>query len=101
MRVGFIGAGLMGLLMVDRFLSERRRHFHRGLVGFEGDQRLFRLDRVAGLDHDLNDRHVLEVADVRNPDLGDTGRCAGRRRRRGDGGFRRFARRRRRRRARA
>jgi hypothetical protein len=77
-------------LEVLHHAPERRRHFHRGLVGFEGDQRLFRLDRVAGLDHDLDDRHVLEVADVRYPDLGDPRRGAGRRRRRGDGWFRRF-----------
>ena len=72
-------------LEVLHHAPERRRHFHRGLVGFEGDQRLLRLDRVAGLDHDLDDRHVLEVADVRHPNLRDPRRCAGRRRRRGDG----------------
>ena len=55
---------------------ERRRHIHRGFVGFERDERLLRLDRVARLDHDLDDRHVLEIADVGNADFGDAGRCA-------------------------
>ena len=41
-----------------------RRHLHRRLVGLDRDQRVFGLDRVAGLHRDLDHRHVLEVADV-------------------------------------
>ena len=44
----------------------RRGHVHRRLVGFERDQRLLGLDDVARLHQDLDDRHVLEVADIGN-----------------------------------
>jgi hypothetical protein len=37
----------------------RRRHFHRGLVGLERDQALVLLHRIAGLDQQLDHRHVL------------------------------------------
>src|ERR1700730_1981221 len=47
----------------------RRRHLHRGLVGFECDQRVFRLDPVAALYRDLDDRHILEVADSGDSNL--------------------------------
>jgi hypothetical protein len=40
------------------------RDLHRGLVGFDGDERLLRLDGVAGLDQQFDDRDFLEVADV-------------------------------------
>ena len=36
------------------------------LIGFERDQRLINLDDVAGLHQHLDDRHVLEVADIGN-----------------------------------
>ncbi len=49
----------------------RRGHFHRGLVGFEGDQRVFRLDLVAALHRHLDDRHILEVADIGDSHLDD------------------------------
>ena len=48
---------------------DRRRHVHRRLVRLERDERVLRLHGVARLDHDLDDRHVLEVADVRNFDF--------------------------------
>jgi hypothetical protein len=38
--------------------------FHRGLVGFDGQQGLFRLDGVAGLDQQFDDGDFLEVPDV-------------------------------------
>ena len=60
---------------------ERRRHFHRRLVRLERDQRILRLHAVAGLDEDLDDRNVLEVADIGDPHLGDSSGCADRRRR--------------------
>src|SRR3990167_706798 len=44
--------------------SGGRRDFHRGLVGFDREQRLLGLHRVAGLDQQLDHGHVLEVADV-------------------------------------
>ena len=44
----------------------RRGHVHRRLVGFERDQRLIDLDDVARLHQHLDDRHVLEVADIGN-----------------------------------
>lgn len=50
----------------------RCRHFHRGLVGLDRDQRIFELDGVASLDKHFDDRYVVEVADVRNPDLFDS-----------------------------
>ena len=46
-----------------------RRNLHRRLVRFDRDQRLLELDRVAGLDQQLDDRDVLEVADVRDLDF--------------------------------
>ena len=58
---------------------ERRRHVHRRLVGFERDQRVLGLHPVAGLDVDLDHRHVVEVADVGHAHLGHAGRRAGRR----------------------
>ena len=42
----------------------RRRHLHGRLVGFQREQRILGVDRVARLDQDLDDRNVLEVADV-------------------------------------
>ena len=47
----------------------RRRHFHRGLVGFQRDERGIRLHALARLHLDLDDRHILEVADVGNADF--------------------------------
>src|SRR4029079_6871098 len=57
--------------------AERRRNLHRGLVGFESDKWLLRLDRVARLHHDLNDRHFLKLSDVGHSNFGNTGRRAG------------------------
>ena len=57
---------------------KRRGHVHRSLVGFQRHERLLRLNGVAGLHHDLDDRHVLEIADVGDADLGDpAGACVG------------------------
>jgi hypothetical protein len=49
--------------------GDARRHFHRRLVRFQRDQALVLRDRLAGLDQNLDDRHALEIADVRNLDL--------------------------------
>ena len=63
----------------------RGGNFHRRLVAFERDERVFLRDRVAGLHEELDDGNVLEVADVRDLDLDrghgvPRGRCdAGRR----------------------
>ena len=38
--------------------AARRRHVHRRLVGFERDQRVLGLHRVADLHEDLDHRHV-------------------------------------------
>ena len=46
-----------------------RRHVHRRLVGFQCDERILGLDRIARFDEYLDDRHVLEVADIGNLDL--------------------------------
>ena len=54
-----------------------RRNLHRGLVGLDGEQRLLDLDRVARLDQQLDDGHVLEVADVRHPHFDRAGCAAG------------------------
>ena len=43
-----------------------RRHFHRRLVRFERDERGFHLDRLARLHQDLDDRHIAELADIRD-----------------------------------
>ena len=56
--------------------GERRRHVHRRLVGLEREQRVVDRHRVAGRDEDLDDRDVLEVADVRNFDRDGVGRGA-------------------------
>ena len=48
----------------------RRRYVHAGFVRLEGDQRVVGVDHVAGLHQDLDDRHVVEVADVGHLDLG-------------------------------
>ncbi len=47
----------------------RRQHLHRSLVAFEGDQRRFGLDRVADLDQHLDDRHLVDRADIGHPDF--------------------------------
>jgi hypothetical protein len=47
----------------------RRGHVHRRLVALERDQRIVGVDRRALGHVDLDDRHVLEVPDVRDPDL--------------------------------
>src|SRR6202023_3798466 len=49
----------------------RRRHLHRSLIRFECDQRVFRRDLVTTLHRDLDDRHILEVADVGDSHLDD------------------------------
>ena len=46
-----------------------RGHVHRRLVAFEGQDRLFLADAFSGRDLDLDDRHVLEVADIGKPDF--------------------------------
>ncbi len=43
---------------------ERGRHLHRRLVALQRDQRVLRLDCIAGLDHDFDHRDILEVADI-------------------------------------
>ena len=86
--VEFRDEGAHGYLVADlgdelgNFAGRRRRHVHRRLVGFERHQRLLGLDRVAHLHQDFDDRHVLEVADVRDGDvdrrrLGRRGRGGG------------------------
>ena len=47
----------------------RRRHIHGRLVRLERDQRVFALDRVAAFDVHLDDRDVLEIADVGHADV--------------------------------
>src|SRR5450830_1564124 len=47
----------------------RRRNLHRRLVRFHGDQRLVHLDRVADLDHQLDDLDFLEITDIRDFDF--------------------------------
>ncbi len=49
--------------------SGRRRDFHAGLVGFQGDQRLISLDGVADLDLDLDDLGLARRTDVRHVHL--------------------------------
>ena len=49
----------------------RARDVDRGLVGLKGEQGVFGLDRVADLDQHVDDRDVLEVADVRHFDFDD------------------------------
>ena len=44
----------------------RRRDIHHRLVRFEGDDRILRLHLVARLDEHLDDRNVLEIAEVGN-----------------------------------
>ena len=42
----------------------RRRNVQRRLVGLQCKQHVFRLHRIARLDHDLDDRDVCEITDV-------------------------------------
>ena len=46
--------------------GERRGYVHGCLVGFQSDQRILGLYRVARTDHHLDDLDILEVADVRH-----------------------------------
>jgi hypothetical protein len=46
---------------------------HGGLLALDHDQRLARLDPVAGRDQHLDDVHFLELADVRHADDEDFG----------------------------
>ena len=57
---------LVAQLDLDLFhhAVHRRGHVHRRLVGLEGHQRRFGLDRIARLDQHFDDRDILEVADV-------------------------------------
>ena len=52
----------------------RRRNLHRRLVALDRDQALLDGDGVAGLDEDLDDRDIAEVADVGNPNVDSHGR---------------------------
>jgi hypothetical protein len=58
---------------LDQELAHRarlgRRDLHRGLVALQRDERVVYLHRVAGPDMQLDDRDVLEVADVGDLDL--------------------------------
>ncbi len=47
----------------------RRRDVERRLVAFEGEQRRLFADRLSGRNQDLDDRDVLEVADVGKADV--------------------------------
>ena len=60
--LGYLVADL-DLEILD-YARARRRHIHRRLIGFEGDERIFGLDRVAGLYEYFNDREFLEVTDI-------------------------------------
>ncbi len=68
----------------------RRGDLHAGLVGFQGDQRLVGLDRVAGLDHHFDDVGLAGRADVRDLDVLDAGCGGGGRLALARGGSRRF-----------
>ena len=46
-----------------------RGNFHRRLVGFERDQRVFRLDAVSNLHQHFDHRHILEIADIGDLDF--------------------------------
>ena len=46
-----------------------RGHFHRCLVAFQLDQRVFLGDGIADRDQDRDDRHILEIADIGNLDV--------------------------------
>ncbi len=46
-----------------------RRHVHARLVAFERQDRLVLADALPGRNEDLDDRHILEVADVGEPDF--------------------------------
>ncbi len=46
-----------------------RRHVHARLVAFERQDRLVLADALPGRDEDFDDRHILEVADVGEPDF--------------------------------
>ena len=56
-------------LDLGRRARGRRGNLQGRLVGLQGDQRVLGLDHGARLDVDLDDRDVLEIADVRDLDL--------------------------------
>ncbi len=60
-------AGIQG--QRDHRSSLRSRHVHRGLLRFQGYQRILGGDLVTRLDVHLDDFHVREVADVGYPDF--------------------------------
>ena len=60
--------------------GERSRDVHRGLVGLQRDERVLRLDLVAGRDVDLDHGNVVEIPDIGDADLGDLGHSRARRR---------------------
>jgi hypothetical protein len=51
------------------------RNLHRRLVGLHGDQALLGLDGVAGLDQQLDDRHLGKITDVRHFDFNQAHVC--------------------------
>ena len=53
--------------------GSRRRDFHGGLVGLQGDQRLVGFDGVADLDQQLNDLGLARRTDVRNMNVLNSG----------------------------
>ncbi len=57
--------------------GNRGGNVHGRLVGFQCHQRILGLDLVADLDQQLDDRHVLEIADVGHPDFDHGGSGGG------------------------
>ena len=53
-----------------------RGHVHARLVAFERQDRLVLADALPGRDEDFDDRHILEVADVGEPDFFRHGRLS-------------------------
>ena len=48
------------------YACDGRRNLHGRLVGFDRQERVFRLDRVARFDQDFDHGYILEVTDVGN-----------------------------------
>src|SRR6476469_3584621 len=64
----------------QKFLDDarmRRGYLHRGFVGFQRNNRIFCIDRVAFSHQHVDDRNILKVANVRHLDFGRHG-CSSR-----------------------
>jgi len=61
---------------LEQNARRRRRDLHRRLLALDADQRIVDRHAIAGLNEDLDDLDLVEVADVGHPDLASLGHAA-------------------------